>query len=637
MPASGNNARRGYAPPTTRSTTDLISAWKSVVCNWTRCKRAVWICTAALLTCRSGLPNAASKETVEQHVQTVAQSLLPPVIIKGEVVHTETLADRMLALHVPGVSIAVIHKGKIEWARGFGVSRIGGPPVTADTLFQAASISKSVSALAVLRLVQTGKLRLDEDVNHYLTSWKIPSNTFTNQAKVTLRQLLAHSAGVTIGGSPGFEAGALTPTLLQILNGEPPATNPPVRIDRVPGTIRRYSNEDYDIAQQVVVDITGTPFPELMQQLVLRPLGMLHSSYDQPLAAKQRLRAATPYRGDGAPIIGGPRTYVELAAAGLWTTPSDLARYALGVHEALAGRSTKVIAAATAREMLSPGLQNQGLGPVVGGSTSRLYFTHTGGAEGYRCILVAYEDGQDGAVILTNGDNGNPLDDKILRTIAHDYHWPDFAPLERTFTNIDPRTFDRYVGAYRLDSGRILTVWRDGDHLHMRLRGDLGFDIVPIGDREYFVKTLDGRLLFDGGANEATRSVTLFQAGQQVSGRRLSDDDAKVFVRESLDVEMRIKTQTPRPDSATKLKLFLTELLEGKPNYQDMSAAFAETTRAELTQVQSRLKSFGPLQTISFKSVAANGADVYDVAFQSVVKECRISLLSDGRIDAVGF
>jgi hypothetical protein len=167
------------------------------------------------------------------------QRLIPPVVVPGEA--RPRLSARMAELHVPGVSIAVIHDGAIQWARGFGVARVGGPPVTAKTLFQAASISKPVTALAVLRLVQAGKLDLDTDVNGYLKSWKIPENTFTEEHPVTLRELLTHSAGVTVHGFPGYASGAPIPTLTQVLNGTPPANSPAIRVDTTPGTAWRYS------------------------------------------------------------------------------------------------------------------------------------------------------------------------------------------------------------------------------------------------------------------------------------------------------------------------------------------------------------------------------------------------------------
>jgi CubicO group peptidase (beta-lactamase class C family) len=373
--------------------------------------------------------SAQTPEAIEQRIQRIQNGISPVILVKGEPVSTMKLADRMAALHVPGVSIAMIHDGKIEWARGFGVTKIGGPPVTPDTLFQAASISKPVAAMAVLRLVQSGKLNLDTDVNQYLKTWKVPANNFTEHKKVTLRELVTHTAGLTVHGFAGYASDAAVPTLVQVLNGEEPANSAPIRVDTEPGTIWRYSGGGYVIAQQLLEDVTGEPFPKLMHDTVLEPIGMARSTYEQPLPRSRMGEVALPYRGDGQPVPGGPHVYPEMAPAGLWTTPSDLARYAIEVQKSLAGTSNRVLSEATIRQMLTPGLNHQGLGPGVGGSANHPYFTHGGANEGYRCNLVAYNNG-DGLVIMTNGDNGGELASEIQRSVAREYNWPDFQPAE---------------------------------------------------------------------------------------------------------------------------------------------------------------------------------------------------------------
>jgi len=371
---------------------------------------AAVICT---IGCAMGLGALAAQtpSALEQRIERIQQ--------------TTKLADRMAALHVPGVSIAVIHDGKIEWARGFGVTRIGGPPVTPDTLFQAASISKPVAAMAVLHLVQSGKLSLDADVNQYLKTWKLPANSFTGQTKVTIRELLTHTAGLTVHGFAGYASGAPLPTLVQVLNGEQPANSAPIRVDTQPGTIWRYSGGGYVIAQQLVQDVTGQPFPKLMHDTVLGPIGMTKSTYEQPLPNNRLAEIAIPYQANGQPVPGGPHIYPEMAPAGLWTTPSDLARYAMEVQKSLAGKSNRVLSAAMTSQMLTAGLNHQGLGPGLGGSEKYPYFTHGGSNEGYKCNLMAYNNG-DGVVIMTNGDNGGQLASEIQRSVAREYGWPDF-------------------------------------------------------------------------------------------------------------------------------------------------------------------------------------------------------------------
>ena len=308
----------------------------------------------ALAAMTLGTLAAQAPSTVEQRIERIQNGLLPAVLVKGDPVTTTKLADRMAALHVPGVSIAVIHDGKIEWARGFGVTRVGGPPVTPETLFQAASISKPVAAMAVLRLVEAGKIGLDTDVNQYLKTWKMPENSFTAKTKVTVRELLTHTAGLTVHGFAGYAFGAPVPTLVEVLNGEKPANSAPIRVDTLPGTIWRYSGGGYVVAQELVQDVTGEPFPKVMHDTVLAPIGMTKSTYEQPLPKSRMDEVATPYRGDGQPVPGGPHVYPEMAPAGLWTTPSDLARYAIEVQKSLAGKANHVLSAAMVRQMLTP-------------------------------------------------------------------------------------------------------------------------------------------------------------------------------------------------------------------------------------------------------------------------------------------
>jgi CubicO group peptidase (beta-lactamase class C family) len=241
-----------------------------------------------------------------------------------------------------------------------------------------------------------------------------------------------------VHGFAGYASGAPLPTLVQVLNGEPPANSAPIRVDIEPGTIWRYSGGGYVVAQQLVQDVTGEPFPKLMHDTVLKPIGMTRSTYEQPLPKGRLAEVATPYRPDGQPVPGGPHVYPEMAPAGLWTTPSDLARYAIEVQRSLSGLSNHVLSAAMVRQMLTPGLNHQGLGPAVGGSAAHPYFTHGGSNEGYKCNLMAYNDG-DGVVIMTNGDNGGQLASEILRSVAYEYGWPDFQPVEHAVTHVDPK------------------------------------------------------------------------------------------------------------------------------------------------------------------------------------------------------
>jgi CubicO group peptidase (beta-lactamase class C family) len=342
--------------------------------------------------------------------------------------------DRMAHYHVPGLSLACIHNGTVEWTQVFGVARVGGEPVTPETLFQASSISMPATAVALLRLVEQGKLNLDVDVNQYLKSWNVPTNRFTENKKVTLRQLLSHTAGATIHGFEGYAAGQKVPTLVQVLSGESPANSAPVTIDFVPGTKFRYAGGNYVIIQQILVDVTGEPFPDLMQELVLEPLHMMHSTFQQPIPEKQRPLVATPYDTDGNAIAGGPHTYPEMAIAGLWTTPSDLALFALAIQDALAGKPGAILSSSTAHEMLLPVRGFYALGFAIAGNGSNRYFSHPGVNTGFVAFFFTYEKG-DGVVLMTNGQNTKTLGMEIVHALSKRYGWTEF-PRESRFSNL---------------------------------------------------------------------------------------------------------------------------------------------------------------------------------------------------------
>src|SRR5688572_27074372 len=161
-----------------------------------------------------------------ERIRRVETGLRFPRTIRGRPVAQMQLDERMRHYKVPGVSIAVIDSFRIAWARGYGVRETGGTSsITTETLFQAASISKPIAAVAALRLVQKGKLDLDEDVNVKLRSWKVPENAFTLARPVTLRRLLSHGAGLTVHGFRGYTSSAPVPTVLQVLDGHSPANS----------------------------------------------------------------------------------------------------------------------------------------------------------------------------------------------------------------------------------------------------------------------------------------------------------------------------------------------------------------------------------------------------------------------------
>jgi CubicO group peptidase (beta-lactamase class C family) len=470
----------------------------------------------------------ADAATVRRRIERVEDGLLPPAVVKGESPAKMKLADRMQFYKTPGVSIAVINEGRIEWARGYGVLEAGGKePVTAATLFQAASISKSLSAMLALRLVQQGRLDLDSDVNQRLVSWKVPENEFTKEQKVTLRRLLAHTAGITVPGFLGYPVGKAVPTLRQILEGEKPANSPAIRVDMPPGAKFRYAGGGYIILQQLIMDVTGVSFPELMQKTLLKKLGMTHSTFQQPLSPDLVTAAAAGHLPDGKEIKGKWFVLPELAPAGLWTTPTDLARFVIEVQKSRLGRSNKVLSAASTRQMLTPETENIALGLVVDGQGSSARFSFAGANVGYKCRMLGYMNSGQGVVVMTNSENGAELIAEIIRSVAAEYGWPDFHPRERVIVKVDPRIYDSYVGEYEIAPGFILFVTREGDKLFSRAMpvptppsatGQPKSEMFPESETTFFVKDADAQFTFvknDRGQViqvNIQRTTRLFQA-----------------------------------------------------------------------------------------------------------------------------
>jgi CubicO group peptidase (beta-lactamase class C family) len=363
---------------------------------------------------------AHAQNTRLQGIEATAAEV--PVAAKEEPLRL-SLADLMKAYNVPGLSIAIIEKYKIVGASGYGVIEIGSnTPVTTHTLYQAGSISKPVAATGALCLVGQGKLSLDEDVNVKLKTWKVPENDFTKTDKVTLRRLMSHTAGLTVHGFPGYDVDDPLPTLVQVLNGEKPANTDPIRVDTVPGTLWRYSGGGVTIEQLLMMDVTGKAFPPLMNELVLDKIGMSDSSYEQPLPAARAVMTAGGTNGDGTEVHARRHVYPEMAAAGLTTTPTDLAKFAIEIALSKRGKSNRILSQKITNEMLTPVMNDVGLGFFLDKDNPG-QFGHDGADRGFQAVLTMNADTGDGVVIMVNSDNGISLANHIVRRIAKEYAW----------------------------------------------------------------------------------------------------------------------------------------------------------------------------------------------------------------------
>ena len=551
--------------------------------------------------------------------------ILPPILVKGETPHTISLAERMAELHVAGLSIAYVHEGKIAWTRTYGATRFGGPAVTPDTLFQAASISKPVTALAVLHLAQEGKLDLDRDVNLYLKSWKVPGSQ-----KVTLRQLLTHTAGISVHGFRGYDLGTPLPSLIQMLDGQPPANSGAIRVVAEPGANWKYSGGGYLIIRQVLEDTTGQPFAKLMQDLVLKPIGMTRSSYDQPLAAARLAEAATPYDGDGKELTEGPHVYPEMAPDGLWTTPSDLARYVIEVQNALSGKANHVISPEMTRAMLTPSLADQGLGPVVVDDL----FWHEGGNSGFQCLFAGFAKGGDGAVIMANSENGAELAGEIMRTIGHDRGWPNFTSEDREAVSLDPAVAARYAGFYRLGRYSLAEADLEQGKLYLILPGEAKARIYPAAEREWFFSDQEASVTFNPAAQGIEPAMVLHRFGADSAFRRINAERAKQVQDE---FAAKLKNQTPDPAAEAALRRHLAEWRSGEPDYSRMVRYLADEVKDDLAEMKEKMGRLGPIKSVAFTGVDHYGGDLYKVTFENGEMSWHILVDLRGMTEQLGF
>lgn len=401
---------------------------------------------------------------VKEQIKQVENSLAGRFMVNGK---TYNILERMAFFKVKGLSIAVIQNYTVVWAKGYGwADEAEKRPVTTVTLFEPGSISKSLNAVGVLKLVQDKKLDLHTDINDYLRSWKFPYDSLSKGKKITMAHLLSHTAGLSVHGFPGYARNSKIPSLPEVLDGSEPANTTAVRTVFEPGLQFQYSGGGTTIAQLIVTDLTQQPYDQFMFDKVLKPMGMLNSSYSQPPSKEKLKNVATGYRADGAEVEMKFHVYPEQAAAGLWTTPTDLCRYIIETQLAYEGKSSQVLNQEMTRLRLTPYIdQSSALGVFIDNHNGFKYFQHDAGNEGFRGAYLGSMEGGDGIAIFVNSDNGNILPE-LLNSVASVYKWKGFdKPVSIAIKNIPDSLSQKYVGVY-LYEGLIADVTKKPDGLY---------------------------------------------------------------------------------------------------------------------------------------------------------------------------
>ncbi len=514
--------------------------------------------------------------SVKNRIKSVENGLIPYVPVQG--FPAWNIYERMKHYKVPGVSIAVVNNFKVEWAKGYGLAdTLKKTPVTPQTMFSAGSISKLVMAAAAFQMIQEQKIGLDDPINQYLKSWKIPENDYTRQTPITLRMLLSHTAGTSQTSYFGLTPDKKNlPSILDILSGQPNAESRGVVVNSEPKKEFRYSGGGSMIAQMALMDVSGERFEALCDRVLFQPLGMAQSAFAQPLTDKFQAQAAWGY-SYASWYEGMPYVYPQQAAAGLYATPSDLASFLIEIQQALSGKG-KVLTQASAQTMVTPvakvsegGFREEiGVGPFLlqridNQDPQGRYFEFTGVNAGFVAYLIGNITEGYGAVIMLNtGDDFNGLGKEIRRAIAQTYGWHNFLPPTVQPSKWTKAELERVVGRYRLGPDEVMSFQREGDHLIQVINSGSPIPCFPIAKDSIVLTDFNVKAHFRFDAQG--RAISFQSAYQPSAIPRMAKDEftpTELINAERLpEAQALIRTQQLNVSQMT-YKIY--ELLNRKP------------------------------------------------------------------------
>lgn len=423
-----------------------------------------------------------------------------------------SIKERMKYHQINGVSIAVINNYKIEWAKGFGWADVSEKrKVTPLTLFQAASITKSLNAVGALKLVQDGKLDLNADINQYLASWKFPYDSLSKNKKITLKNLLNHTGGLTVSGFPGYFINDTLPSLIQILDGDRPSKTQAVRSEFEPGLKYQYSGGGTCISQLIMMDVTRIPYNDYMFQNVLKPLQMDYSFISQTPPTNIKNELATGYYKDGLEIEGKYRIYPELGAASLWTNPTDLCKYIIETQLSYQGKSSRVLSPEMTRLRLTPFIDYSALGVFIENKGNSTYFLHSGGNAGFMSEYWGDLNNGNGVVVMLNSDNRTIIQE-IVNSVAFVYHWKDFyKPVIKEVISLPDSIISSYVGEYLFGDKKLSVVKKKNK---LFIEEDWPWEIYFTSENYFFVSEVEGNFTFQRNNERKTTGILDVKSGR---------------------------------------------------------------------------------------------------------------------------
>lgn len=427
-------------------------------------KTTILILTSLLFSSAIFAQKNYSQETLDK-IKEVENNITGNLIVNDA--RPNTILEQMAKHKVKGLSIAVIQDYKIAWAKGYGwADEAEKRPMTTETLFEPGSISKTLNALGILKLAQEKKLDLYADINTYLKSWKFPYDSLSKGKKITLANLLSHTGGLSTHGFPGHNINGPTPTVFEVLDGKAPAVTPAVRSLFEPDLKFQYSGGGTTISQVILTDLTGQAYDTWMYENVLKPIGMVNSTYAQPPSKDKRRLCASAYLPDGTPIAGKFHVYPEQAAAGLWMTPSDLCQYIIDMQLAYQGKPSKVLSPEMVKLHLTPyHNESAAMGTFINDLKGAKYFEHGAGNDGF-CgqFYGSLEDGY-GVAIFLNSENGRLLYE-VIQSVAKAYNWKNFyrEPQRKTSIPVSDDVIKTYEGLYLYDDSWAAVGKKDNEY-----------------------------------------------------------------------------------------------------------------------------------------------------------------------------
>lgn len=449
------------------------------------------------------------KEKLNSVINEVENGLLPRNLIKGET--GKNIKEQMKFYNVPGVSVTVIKDFKIDWTKSYGVKDFtGNKAVDENTIFQAASISKAITSLVAMKLIEEGLLDLDNDINTYLKDWKIPENQFTKDKIITLRQLLSHTSGILPVGFNGYRITNKIPDLLKILTGEKPSNSRALSVVSDPGSKYQYSGYGYLVIQKAMMDVMNSGFEELMYNKLFHLLGLRNSTFEQNIPQQLKQNLAKASLVNGASIPGGYHIYPELSAAGLWSTSSDLAQMMIALLDSYRGENDNFLSQKTIKDMVSG---SNPLGFNVTKKGTNIYIGHSGSNNGYRCNMICNLEKGYGAVVLTNSEMGYQLYNEIIRSIAKTYNWEEYLPKEIETVEQDQNEMQKYAGKYQLNPTNLYYVYERNKNLYIKDLSDNEKKLFPLGNNTFITDSGIEKFRFvaDLTNNKITLEVKMYE------------------------------------------------------------------------------------------------------------------------------